>query len=396
MNVYIREVAERLAAQGVEVDVFTRCKGRDVPQVEEVFPGSRVIQVPAGPCSPVPKEELPGLLPAFLGGVLERERHEGVGYDVAHSHYWLSGWVGRGTKEIWGVPLVASFHTLGKVKNGTLATGEGPESPARLSGEARVVENADRILAPTPEEEAQLIGLYGADPDRIRVIPPGVNHAIFFPRNRQEAASRLHLSGARLLLFVGRLQAHKGPDIAVRALAEAVSIDPRTMQDVILGVVGGPSGDGGGAEVARLIDLASGLGVEDRVVFYPPQPQLRLADFYAAAEAVLMPSWSESFGLVALEAQACGTPVVAAATGGLRHVIAEGRTGFLVSGHEPVDYAERALTLLRDRGEARRMGERGVVHALRFSWEATARDILAVYRELLDTERATVSQGGAA
>lgn len=397
MNVYIREVAERLAAQGVDVDVFTRCRGRDVPQVEEVAPGSRVIQVPAGPCSPVPKEDLPRLLPAFLGGVLERERHEGVGYDVAHSHYWLSGWVGRGTKEIWGVPLVASFHTLGKVKNGTLAGGEGPEPPGRLAGEERVIRHADRILAPTPEEAGQLVAMYDADPERIRVVPPGVNHSIFFPRNRQAAASRLHLSGARLLLFVGRLQAHKGPDIAIGAVADAVARDPDTMRDVMLAVVGGPSGGGGGPELGRLIDLASALGVQDRVMFFPPQSQLRLADFYSAAEVVLMPSRSESFGLVALEAQACGTPIVAAPAGGLRYVVSDGRTGFLVPGHEPGGYAERILELLRDPGEARRMGERGMVHALRFSWDATAAEVLSVYRELLASpDRPGVLRGGAA
>src|SRR5919197_3491986 len=385
MNVYIRSVAQRLAEQGISVDVFTRCRGRDVPDVEEVAPGHRVIQVQAGPCAPVPKDDLQRFLPSFLGRMLQRQRQEGTRYDVVHSHYWLSGWVGRSAKEIWGVPLVASFHTLGKVKNSSLARGEGPESGVRLAGEGRYIEQADRILSATPAEAAHLVGLYGADPERIRIVPPGVDHSVFFPRPKEEAKSRLHLAGARLLVFVARLQPHKGPDIAIRALAEAVAGDTDATRDVVLAVVGGPSGrsTAGTDEVARLMDLAAAAGVGDRVVFFPPQPQMRLADFYAAAEAVLVPSRSESFGLVALEAQACGTPVVAADTGGLRFVVRDGETGFLVPGHDPADYAERILLLLADRVGARRMADAAVAHALRFSWDATTENIVGVYRELI-------------
>jgi D-inositol-3-phosphate glycosyltransferase len=385
MNVFIRSVGERLVANGIEVDVFTRCRGRNVPEVEEVLPGNRLIQIQAGPCGPVPKDDLPRFLPAFLGKVLERQRHEGSAYDVVHSHYWLSGWVGRSAKEIWGVPLVASFHTLGKVKNFSLARGEGPESDARLAGEERVIEQADRILSATPAEAAHLIGLYGADPDRIRIVPPGVDHSVFFPRSREGAKARLHLSGARIALFVGRLQPHKGPDVAINALAEAVARDPQSTRDVVLAVVGGPSGRTATErdEVSRLMDLAAATGVGDRVMFFPPQPQMRLADFYAAADLVLVPSRSESFGLVALEAQACGAPVVAASTGGLRYVVLDGRTGFLVSGWDPSDYADRMLELLRDPAAAARLGQAGVAHALRFSWDTTAAEILSVYREVL-------------
>ena len=384
MNVFIRAAAERLGTLGVEVDVFTRCRGDDLREVDELGGGSRLIQVKAGPCTPVPKEELTRYLPEFLGGVLRRRRLEGTEYDVVHTHYWLSGWVGRSTKQIWGVPLVASFHTLGKVKNYSLALGEQPEPSARLAGEERVIRAADRLVAATPAEAAQLVGLYQADADRIRVVPPGVDHELFFPRPRDEASARIHLSGARLLLFVGRLQAHKGPDVAVRTLAEAVARDPDGTQDVVLAIVGGPSGSSHGAEVARLMDLASALGVGERVVLFPPQPQARLADFYAAAEVVLVPSRSESFGLVALEAQACGTPVVAASVGGLRYVVDDGVTGFLVEGHDPGDHADRVLAVLGARAAARRMGEAGVAHSLRFSWDTTAGEILGVYRELLD------------
>jgi D-inositol-3-phosphate glycosyltransferase len=383
MNVYIRQAAERLAQCGVDVDVFTRCRGSGRSEVEELDGGSRIVHVKAGPCFPVPKDELPRFLPEFLGGLLGRQRSERVSYDLVHTHYWLSGWVGRSTKEIWGVPLVASFHTLGKVKNYSLARDEAPEPSTRLAGEEAVIAEADRITAATPAEAAQLVGLYRADPERIRLVPPGVDHELFFPRPRDEARDRLHLTGVRLVLFVGRLQPHKGPDIPVRALAEAIARDPRGTADVVLAVVGGPSGVSHGAEVARLMDLADALGVGERVMFFPPQPQLRLADFYAAAECVLVPSRSESFGLVALEAQACGTPVVAAAVGGLRYVVADGVTGFLVEGHDPADHAERLLQLLGSPTAARRMGEAGVVQSLRFSWDATAAEILSVYRELL-------------
>jgi len=384
MNVFIRAAAERLGTHGVEVDVFTRCRGDDLREVGELGGGSRLIQVKAGPCTPVPKEELTRYLPEFLGGVLRRQRLEGTAYDVVHTHYWLSGWVGRSTKEIWGVPLVASFHTLGKVKNYSLALGEPPEPSARLAGEGRVIAAADLLVAATPAEAAQLVGLYQADAERIRVIPPGVDHGLFFPRPRDEASARIHLSGARLLLFVGRLQVHKGPDVAVRTLAEAIARDPDGTQDVVLAIVGGPSGSSHGTEVARIMDLASALGVGERVVLFPPQPQARLADFYAAAEVVLVPSRSESFGLVALEAQACGTPVVAASVGGLRYVVDDGVTGFLVEGHDPGDHADRVLAVLGDRAAARRMGEAGLAHSLRFSWDTTAGEILGVYRELLD------------
>jgi D-inositol-3-phosphate glycosyltransferase len=384
MNVFIRAAAERVAANGVDVDVFTRCRGQDLPEVQTLGGRSRLIQVKAGPCAPVPKDELPRYLPEFLGGLLSRQRLEEGGYDLVHSHYWLSGWVGQNAKEIWGVPLVASFHTLGKVENYSLALGETPEPPARLSGEERVIEGADRLVAATPAEAAQLVGLYRADPGRIRIVPPGVDHALFSPRPRDEARARVHLVGVRLLVFVGRLQAHKGPDLAVRALAEAIARDPVGTADVVLAIVGGPSGSGHGAEVARLIDLAAALGVGERVILFPPQPQSRLADFYSAAEAVLVPSRSESFGLVALEAQACGRPVVAAAVGGLRFVIENGVTGFLVEGHDPADHADRILALLADPAEAGRMGAAALERSLRFSWDATANEMLSVYRELFD------------
>ena len=383
MNVYIRSVAERLAGLGVAVDLFTRCRGGATHDVREIAPGIRVVSAKGGPCHVVPKSAVPRYLPEFLGGVLRVAREDGNRYDLIHSHYWLSGWVGRAVKEYLDVPLVASFHTLGKVKNYSLAGGEAPEPPVRLHGEQAVIDEADRILAPTPLEAGQLVGLYGADPERIRIVPPGVDHAIFRPRDRGEARARLHLSGLRLALFVGRLQPHKGPDVAIRTLSEAVARDPRATADLMLGIVGGPSGEHAGAEVARLMELATALGVSDRVILFPPQPHERLADFYAAADVVVMPSRSESFGLVALEAQACGTPVVAASVGGLRTVVGGG--GILVEGHDAGDHAQALLSVLTDPGLAARLGEAGEQESRAFSWDATSQEVAAVYRELLRT-----------
>ena len=382
MNVYMRAVAERLAEQGMHIDLFTRCRGGSDHDARPISSGARVVSIKAGPCTPVPKADLPRFLPEFLGGVLRHARREGVRYDVVHSHYWLSGWVGRATKEFWRTPLVTSFHTLGKVKNYSLAGGETPEPRVRLAGEERVIAHADRILAPTPAEAGQLVGLYRADPDVIRIVPPGVDHTIFSRRDRRAARDRLHLTRLRLALYVGRLQPHKGPDIAVRTVAEAAARDPAASRDLMLAIVGGPSGAEKGAELARLLELASALGVQDRVVLFPPQSQARLADFYAAADVVLVPSRSESFGLVALEAQACGTPVVAASVGGLRYVVQDERTGFLVEGHDPGDHADRMLSVLRDAARQRAMGNEAARQALRFTWDVTAGEIGSVYREL--------------
>jgi D-inositol-3-phosphate glycosyltransferase len=383
MNVYIKAVAERLASQGILVDLFTRCRGGADHDPRPVAAGARMVSVKAGPCGPLPKSDLPRYLPEFLGGVLHHAKGEGARYDVIHSHYWLSGWVGRAIKDLWAVPLVSSFHTLGKVKNYSLARGEPAEPPVRLSGEERAIAASDRILAPTPVEAAHLVGLYRADPDRLRIVPPGVDHLVFRPRDRARARASLHLSGLRLALYAGRMQPHKGPDVAVRTIAEAVAREPELARDLVLAIVGGPSGPEKGAEVARLMELAAALGVADRVILFPPQPQERLVDFYAAADVVLVPSRSESFGLVALEAQACGTPVVASAVGGLRYVVDDGRTGYLVEGHDPGDHADRVLDLLRNPRLQAEFGARGAREALRFTWDVTTAEVRAVYEELL-------------
>jgi D-inositol-3-phosphate glycosyltransferase len=303
-------------------------------------------------------------------------------YDLVHSHYWLSGWVGNALHQLWDIPLVSSFHTLGKVKNYLLSDGETPEPRARIDGEVRVIGASDRILAATPAEAGQLVGLYRAGPDHVNVVPPGVDGATFSPRDRTDARDRLYLKGLRLALYVGRLQPHKGPDVAIRTVAEAIVRDPVATRDLQLAIVGGPSGTDVG-EIDRLLDLITALGINDRVMLFPPQPQERLADFYAAADVVLVPSRSESFGLVALEAQACGTPVIAARVGGLPFVVDDGRTGFLVEGHDPADHAARVLDVLRDSALQARLGAEAAYRALRFTWDVTADEVARIYRDVV-------------
>lgn len=376
MNVYVRELAERLAPRGVEVDIYTRCAGRGVPDVEELVPGVRILQVPAGPCAPVPKDALPGLLPAFVREMSARDSSSP--YDLIHAHYWLSGRAGQALGAQWDAPLVASFHTLGRVKN--LAPALTPEPDIRLLGEESVIRRADRILVATDSEARHLVELYQATPQRIRVVHPGVDHTVFRPLPKEDARAGLGLAGRRVVLFVGRLQPLKGPDVAIRSFAEALVRDPGTTRDLVLLVVGGPSGTGD--EIGDLRLLAARLGVENRVLFHPPVAHELLPEVYAAADVVLVPSRSESFGLVALEAQACGVPVVAAAVEGLRSVVADRRSGFLVAGHDPAEYADRLLSILRSPDLAARLSRGAVARASRFPWEETADRVLSVYGEL--------------
>jgi D-inositol-3-phosphate glycosyltransferase len=381
MNVEIRALSGGLAARGVAVDVYTRCAGRGVPEVDRLGPTARIIQVPAGPCAPVEKASLTGLLPGFVDSVLARAEDRGP-YDLVHAHYWLSGRAAAAAKARWGIPLVLSFHTLGEVKNRAAGLGSS-EPPVRLEGERDGIAGADRILVPTPSEADHLVGLYGAARDRIRVVPPGVDPHLFAPGDRAVARRALGLPGDHLILFVGRLQPLKAPEVAISAVAEARRLAPAAGQGVVLAVVGGPSGTDGPAYVERLRRLAQAEGIGDRVIFLPPRPHHELPSLYRAADALVMPSRSESFGLAALEAQACGVPVVASAVGGLRTVVAHGASGFLVPGHAPAPYAERLVEILRDPALAGRLAAGAREQALRFSWDQTVEGVVDAYGELL-------------
>ncbi|WP_192826358.1 D-inositol-3-phosphate glycosyltransferase [Nocardiopsis chromatogenes] len=377
MNVYIVEVAKRLAERGVQVDVFTRATRPGLPPVAHLAPGASVRHVAAGPFGPLDKLDLARHLCPFTFGVLRAEAGQGMGhYDAVHGHYWLSGRAGLAVAHRWGVPLVQSMHTLARVKNLSLADGDAPEPELRVRGEDQLARHADLLVANTGDEAGQLTEHYGADPGRVAVVPPGVDLDVFTPGDRAAALRRLGLpADAVLLLFVGRVQRLKAPDVLLRAAARLLERDPSLRRRLVVAVVGGLSGSGT-AEPRRLADLARSLGIADAVRLEPPRGRPELAEFYRAATATVVPSYSESFGLVAVESQACGTPVVAARVGGLPTAVADGASGVLIDGHDPEDYA-RALQALADRpGLRAAMGEAGVAHAAGLSWSATADGLL--------------------
>jgi D-inositol-3-phosphate glycosyltransferase len=380
MNVYVVETARRLAESGVEVEIFTRATSSALPTTVELVPGVTVRHVTAGPFEGLLKQDLPGQLCAVTAGVMRAEaaRPEGW-FDVIHSHYWLSGQVGWLASERWNVPLVHSMHTMAKVKNLDLAEGDTPEPEMRVIGEEQVVAAADRLIANTDDEAHQLVGLYGADPGAVDVVHPGVDLDTFTPGSVREARRRHGLADdAIVLLFVGRIQPLKAPDVLLRAAAEMVARDPLLRSRLTVVVCGGPSGSGLRQPTA-LVDLASTLGIADLVRFEPPSGRDTLVDWYRAADVVVVPSHSESFGLVAVEAQACGTPVVAAAVGGLRTAVADQVSGLLVDGHDPRDFAS-AIASITDHPRYRAELSAGAhMHAAAFGWAATTAGLLASY-----------------
>jgi D-inositol-3-phosphate glycosyltransferase len=377
MNVYIVETSRRLAERGIAVDVFTRATSSDLPPVVEMSPGVTVRHVPAGPFEDLGKEELPAQLCAFTAAVLREEaQHEPGHYDLVHSHYWLSGQVGWLAKDRWSVPLVHTAHTLAKVKNAALAAGDRPEPRARVIGEEQVVVEADRLIANTEEEARQLLSHYGADPRRTLVVPPGVDLDRFSPGDRAAARRALGIRpDAVVLMFVGRLQPLKAPDLLLAAAARMRADDPSLRERLEVHVIGAPSGSGLDAP-RQLEELAATLGIADLVRFVPPQPPHRLPLHFRAADVAVVPSHNESFGLVALEAQACGTPVVAAAVGGLMTAVQDGVSGVLVEGRDPADYAAAIRRVLAGRPFLAAGARR---HASRFSWDRTADSLIAAY-----------------
>jgi D-inositol-3-phosphate glycosyltransferase len=389
MNVYVVEVAKRLATLGIEVEIFTRATRGGLPPVVELAPGVLVRHVVAGPLEGLAKEDLPGQLCAFTSGVLRAEAMREPGwYDVVHSHYWLSGQVGWLAKERWGVPLVHSMHTMAKVKNAALAEGDAPEPVSRVIGEAQVVDASDVLVANTDDEAGQLVRMYDADPSRVVTINPGVDLEVFRPGSQSSARRALGLpAGRAVLLFVGRIQPLKAPDVLLRAAARMVEADPQLRDRLLIAVVGGPSGSGLAAP-EHLQHLADSLGIRDLVRFARPVAQEQLAEWYRAADVTVVPSYSESFGLVAVESQACGTPVVAAAVGGLRTAVHDGVSGALVDGHDPDDYARVLSGLVAVPARRRELGRASVQHAAQFGWSVTAARLVDVYGRALTEARA--------
>ncbi|UQA97833.1 D-inositol-3-phosphate glycosyltransferase [Streptomyces halobius] len=418
MNVYIVELAKKLASINIEVEIFTRATTGTLPPAVELAPGVLVRHVDAGPYEGLAKEELPAQLCAFTHGVMQTwAGHRPGYYDLVHSHYWLSGHVGWLAAERWGVPLVHAMHTMAKVKNAALAVGDTPEPAARVIGETQVVRAADRLIANTAEEADELVRHYDADPGRVAVVHPGVNLDRFRPtgkggyaavgdaaigdaataagrssdgrvvESRAAARDRLGLpQDAVIPLFAGRIQPLKAPDVLLRAVAVLLAEDPSLRSRLVVPVVGGPSGSGL-AKPEGLQKLAARLGIADLVQFRPPVGQEQLADWYRAASVLVMPSYSESFGLVAIEAQACGTPVLAASVGGLPVAVRDGVSGFLIRGHDPADYARALHRFVADPSLATRMGTDAARHAQSFGWDTAASATGEVYTAAMQEHR---------
>ncbi len=382
MNVYVVELAKRLAARGVEVDVFTRATTSALEPEVLAADGVLVRHITAGPYEGLGKTELPGQLCVFAREVLRAEAQHPVGhYDAVHSHYWLSGQVGALARDRWGVPLVHSMHTMAKVKNAALAEGDTPEPEGRIIGEEQVVAASDALIANTELEAKQLIELYDADPGRVDVVHPGVDLDVFRPHDQAVVRRELGLAAdAAVLLFAGRIQPLKAPDVLLRAVSVLLDRRPDLRSRLVVPVVGGPSGSGLEHPTA-LADLASDLDLDDVVRFVPPVAQADLSRWCAAADLVAVPSYNESFGLVAVEAQASGTPVVAAAVGGLTTVVRDGRSGLLVDTHDPRDWAAALERVVVDDAFRARLRAGAVEQARAFSWEHTADHTLAVYRQ---------------
>ncbi|EHR48813.1 UDP-N-acetylglucosamine: 1L-myo-inositol-1-phosphate 1-alpha-D-N-acetylglucosaminyltransferase [Saccharomonospora marina XMU15] len=391
MNVYITQTAIEMARSGVSVEVFTRATSSEQPPVAELAPGVIVRHIPAGPFEPLERHELPAQLCAFTSGVLRTEAfHEPGYYDLIHSHYWISGQVGWLARDRWGVPLVHTAHTLAKVKNAALAEGDKPEPRTRVIGEQQVVAEADRLVVNTDVEADQLIRLYDADPGSVRTVSPGVDLHTFRPGSKAAARQALDLpADAVVLAFVGRIQPLKAPDVLLNAAARLLRRHPWLRRRLVVLIAGGPSGTAMGQPTA-LRELASSLGIAELTRFLPPQSGQRLVQVYRAADVVAVPSYNESFGLVALEAQACGTPVVAAEVGGLPVAVDHGVSGILVPSHSADDWAG-ALDLVALSPHRRAQLATGALrHAERFSWKRTTDALLDAY-----TEATSAFQGAA-
>ena len=380
MTVYVRDLAAAFARRGIQTDVYTRADGNGAT-VTSLGTGVRVVAIEAGPRERLPKETLTQYLDDFVNGVRAGALAQRLRYDVVHSHYWQSGLAAIPLTEGWGVPLVHSHHTLGKVKNRFLAPGDRPEPPVRLDGEARVIDAADVLVASTDDDWKQLACLYGAHHDKLKTLHPGVDHTVFSPGDRGEARARLGLAGDEaVMLYVGRIQRLKGIELAIRAAYQLV---PALDQPLKLLIAGGSSGPGGEIEVARLRALVDELDLRDVVRFVGAVPHAELPAYYRAADALVVCSHSESFGLTALEAHSCGTPVVGTPVGGLSHVVADERSGFLVDTRDPAVFAARLKTLLADASLRARFSTSAIAAASSFSWDRTAASLQELYECLV-------------
>jgi D-inositol-3-phosphate glycosyltransferase len=373
MNVYVRELSREMGRRGYLIDVFTRRAEPDVPAVVQAAPNVRVVHLRAGPDGVEGRRNLYAHLRDFEDDLLAFQRAEGIDYDIVHSHYWLSGLLGLRLRQRWGTPLVNMFHTLGELKR--RANGGSEEPAVRIEVERRVAREADVIVCASEHEKRALVDIYGAHADRIAVVPCGVDLSRFRPIDKETARRSLGLNGERMILFVGRMEPLKGIDLLLGAAAH---LDDEPPFRVL--VVGG---EGNGTdEVHRLRHLSAGLGIEDRVDFMGPVGHDKLPLYYNAADVCVVPSYYESFCLVALEAMACGTPVVASHVGGLSVTVRDGETGYLIPRHSPQPFAERVAALLADEDLRRAFGRTATESVSGFGWDSVADAIEAVYRQI--------------
>jgi D-inositol-3-phosphate glycosyltransferase len=389
MNVYVRDLSRELALRGHRVDVFTRSQSPDITRVSLALgAGARVIHLPTGPEAPYDKHKVYGYLPQFVAGALAQAQADGIRYDIIHSHYWLSGAAARDLRDHWRAPIVHMAHTLGMMKNLVAQRPEERETDERIAVERDITRFADALVAATPAEQQQLVTLYGADPQCIRVISPGVDTDRFHPIPPAQARSQIGTCPLRrMILFVGRIEPLKGVESLLRAIALVVARQPELRDALCVPIIGGdPDRVKENSELARLHQLRAGLGLDEAVLFVGAKNQDSLHNYYSAAEMVVMPSDYESFGMVALEAMACGTPVIASDVGGLAYLIRDGRTGYRVPARDPKALADKIARLLNDEGLRRRIGQRAACWAESYSWPRIADRILALYETVLQSQ----------
>jgi len=392
MNIYVLESAQRMAAMGVEVDIFTRRTEGESPEIIEISKGVRVRYFDCGHGN-LTKEQMPvhilGLSKEFLRKVKDEK------YDAIHSHYWISGKVAMPAAAKLGIPLIHTMHTMARVKNLNLAEGESPEPMIRVQGETQVAAAAQALIANTDSEAASLVSLYEACPDTVHVVNPGVDLFTFTPgTGRKVAREKIGTpADALIVTFVGRIQPHKGPEVLIRATSELVKHSPQMRSQLIVNIIGGASG-ANTEEVERLKELSTWLNIDDVIHFAPPVPRADLVHWYRAADLVCVPSYSESFGLVALEAQACGTPVVATAIGGLRTAVADGISGVLVDGHDPKAWSSVIARLLHEPQRRVLLSMGAIEHASHFGWDTTARGTLDIYDQVITQNNAAAKIAG--
>ncbi|OGO66770.1 MAG: glycosyl transferase [Chloroflexi bacterium RBG_19FT_COMBO_47_9] len=400
MNVYVREITRQLGVMGIHVDVFTRSQNEHVPHVlHDLGYGNRIVHLPAGPEYPLPKAELVTYLPQFVERIREFADSKGITYDIIHSHYWMSGMAAIELKKYWHVPTIQMFHTLGLMKNRVAQFPEEMEGEYRIEGEREVLKTADKVIAATSAEYAQLIWLYQANADKIIVLSPGVDVGKFYPIPPDEAKEYIGVPPCgRMLLFVGRIEPLKGLDILIEAIGIMRQNEVLKNYPFCLAIIGGEPDEGDETtndEMSRIKALTEQYGLSDLITFLGKRNQDSLPYYYSAAEAVVVPSQYESFGMVALEAMACGTPVVASQIGGLAYLVQDGLTGYTVPVDEPAELANRLTTLLQDPDLREKMGKQAVIVAQDYAWNRIADKLLAVYNELLGNSTGDQTSTGA-